>query len=81
VVATAHGRPSPKKTFTEFDPVTFPIAESANSDDLAAVILANVSGRLVPSATSVIAVIESSIPRRHPSNSANEPTTAVTIPI
>jgi len=39
------------------DPVTFPTAASAYSDDLAAVTLANVSGREVPIATKVIAVI------------------------
>jgi len=37
--------------------VTFPTAESAYFDVLAAVILANVSGREVPMATIVIAVI------------------------
>lgn len=29
VAEITHGRPRPKKTLTEFDPVTFPIAESA----------------------------------------------------
>lgn len=29
VEAITHGRPSPRKTFTEFEPVTFPTAESA----------------------------------------------------
>ena len=52
-----HWRPRPKNTFTEFDPVTFPTAASAYCDDLAAVILANVSGSEVPTATNVIAVI------------------------
>ena len=53
------GRPSPTNTLTELDPVTFPIAESANSDCLAAVILAKVSGRDVPTATKVMAVTAS----------------------
>lgn len=30
IVATTHGSPSPKNTFTEFEPVTFPIAASAS---------------------------------------------------
>ena len=58
VAAIAQGRPRPRKTFTELDPVTLPMAESAYSDDLAAVILANVSGKEVPRATSVIAVTD-----------------------
>jgi len=81
VAATAHGRPSPKNTLTELDPVTFPIAESAYSEDLAAVILANVSGREVPRATRVMAVTDSSIPTTQPKSSAIYPTTAVTAPI
>jgi hypothetical protein len=40
-----------------------------------------VSGREVPRATRVIAVIESSMPRRQPNISAKLPTTAVTMPI
>jgi hypothetical protein len=59
----------------------FPIAESAYSAFLAAAMDAKVSGNEVPMATRVMAVIESSIPRRHPSSSANEPTTAVTTPM
>jgi hypothetical protein len=42
------------------------MAESAESDYLAAVILAKVSGRDVPRATRVIAVISSLIPSTHP---------------
>jgi hypothetical protein len=57
IALITHGSPRPKKTFTEFDPVTLPTAESAYSEDLAAVILANVSGTEVPIATIVIAVI------------------------
>tara|TARA_B110000285_G_C15127395_1_gene621176 strand:+ start:127 stop:501 length:375 start_codon:yes stop_codon:yes gene_type:complete len=51
------GSPRPKNTFTELEPVTLPTAESAYWDDLAAVILAKVSGREVPMATIVMAVI------------------------
>ena len=81
MAATAHGRPSPKKTFTELDPVTLPMAESAYSEDLAAVILAKVSGREVPRATIVMAVTDSSMPTTQPKSSASSPTTAVTRPM
>lgn len=77
----AHGSPRPRNTFTEFEPVTFPIAESAYSDYLAAVIEAKVSGSDVPRATMVIAVTDCSIPRTHPRTLAISPTTPVTIPI
>jgi hypothetical protein len=76
-----HGRPSPKKTLTEFDPVTFPIAESAYSEFLAAVILAKVSGSEVPIETMVIAVMDGSNPITHPRSPATEPTIAVMRPI
>ena len=81
IALITHGRPNPKKMFTEFEPVTFPTAESALSDVLAAVILANVSGREVPIATRVIAVICGSIPKTQPTNSATVPTIPVIIPI
>lgn len=58
-----------------------PTAESAPSDDLAAVILANVSGREVPRATNVMAVTASDIPKQHPNNPATSPTKNVIIPI
>lgn len=61
MVAMTQGRPNPRNTLTEFDPVMFPIAESADSEFLAADILAKVSGNEVPRATSVIAVVASSI--------------------
>ncbi len=51
-----HGSPSPRKTLTELDPVTFPIALSAFFSFAAAALLAKVSGREVPRATKVIAV-------------------------
>lgn len=57
MVATTHGRPRPRNTLTEFDPVTFPTAASAYLSYCAATLLANVSGRDVPRATNVIAVI------------------------
>lgn len=80
-VATTHGRPSPRKTFTEFEPVTLPTAASAYFSYWAAVILANVSGKEVPKATNVIAVIGGSTVSTHPNKVATYSTTAVTIPI
>lgn len=79
--AITHGSPRPRKTLTQFEPVTFPIAESANSEDLQAVILANVSGKEVPKATNVIAVIEFGIPMTQPIYEATSPTIAVTPPM
>ena len=66
-----HGRPRPKNTLTELDPVTFPTAESACSDYLHAVILAKVSGSEVPRATKVIAVVAFGIPSTQPTISAH----------
>ena len=57
----AHGSPHPKNTFTALEPVMLPTAASALSDYLAAVILANVSGKEVPRATKVIAATDSLI--------------------
>ena len=56
MAAMSHGRPSPRNTLTELEPVTLPMALSAVSSIVAACLLANRSGRLVPSATNVIAV-------------------------
>lgn len=58
-----------------------PIAESAVSEFLAAVILAKVSGREVPRATRVMAVIESSMPSSQPRRVANYSTMAVQMPM
>ena len=63
------------------EPVTFPIAESAESLCLAACIDAKVSGRDVPSATNVIAVTYGRNPITQPNKVANSATTAVIIPI
>ena len=51
------GRPSPRKTLTELLPVTFPMELSAVFSLTAAIFPAKVSGREVPSATKVMAVI------------------------
>jgi len=77
----SHGKPKPTNTLTELEPVTFPMAESANSDYFAAVILANVSGREVPTATSVMAVTASLSPTTHPRVDATSATTAVMAPM
>ena len=61
--------------------MTLPMAESAYSEVLAAVILAKVSGNEVPTATIVIAVIDGSRPMTHPRSPATDPTTAVIMPI
>jgi hypothetical protein len=63
------------------DPVIFPIAESAYFEVWAAVLLAKVSGRDVPRATIVIALIEAGIPRTHPNKVAVYSTIAVIRPI
>lgn len=81
VAAITHGRPRPKNTFTELDPVTFPTAESAYYEDCAATLLAKVSGSEVPIATKVIAVTDCSSPATHPKTVATSPTIAVTKPI
>ena len=52
-----HGRPRPRNTLTELLPVIFPIALSAVLSPHAAALEANVSGKEVPRATKVIAVI------------------------
>ena len=75
------GSPRPTNTLTELDPVTLPMAESANSDCCAAVILANVSGNEVPIATKVMAVTDCLSPRTQPSTVATSATTAVIVPI
>ena len=81
VAATTHGSPSPRNTFTEFDPVTFPTAASAYFSYYAACIDAKVSGRDVPNATNVMAVTPGLIPKTHPKRLANSPTMYVTRPI
>mmetsp|Transcript_55927 Transcript_55927/g.173401 ORF Transcript_55927/g.173401 Transcript_55927/m.173401 type:complete len:233 (-) Transcript_55927:384-1082(-) len=75
------GRPRPRKTFTELLPVTFPMELSAVGSCCAASFDATVSGRLVPSATSVIAVMSSPMPMQQPRSVASSLTRAVTQPI
>mmetsp|Transcript_59978 Transcript_59978/g.168083 ORF Transcript_59978/g.168083 Transcript_59978/m.168083 type:complete len:202 (+) Transcript_59978:641-1246(+) len=79
--AMVHGRPRPRKTFTELLPVMLPIALSAFSSSCAAILDANVSGKLVPRATSVMAVVAGDMPRQQPKSSAMSPMMTVTKPI
>lgn len=71
----------PKKTLTEFEPVTLVIAASASGSLRAAVLDANVSGNDVPNATNVMAVISSLMPTVHPNKAAKSPMKAVVIPV
>ena len=64
--AIVHGRPRPRKTLTEFDPVMLPSDASAFESWTAADIEANVSGRDVPSATNVMATMPLSRPTKQP---------------
>lgn len=80
-VAITQGNPKPRNTLTELDPVTLPTASSALSEFLAAVIDAKVSGKEVPKATNVIAVIDYLSPTTHPNTVAISPTIPVTTPI
>ena len=56
MAAIIQGIPRPINTFTELLPVTFPIELSAVFSEVAAILLAKVSGREVPRATKVMAV-------------------------
>ena len=76
-----HGNPNPKKTFTELLPFTFPTELSAVFSIKAAVLLANVSGILVPRATRVIAVMGFGRPIKQPKIPAKSPIMAVRKPI
>ena len=55
MAAMDQGRPRPRKTLTELEPVTLPMELSAYRSCTAAVLLAKRSGKEVPIATSVIA--------------------------
>jgi len=81
MAAMSQGNPRPRNTLTELEPVTLPIELSAVSSIVAACLLANKSGRLVPSATNVMAVTLSLRPTRQPKIAAKSPTMAVSTPI
>mmetsp|Transcript_44107 Transcript_44107/g.117034 ORF Transcript_44107/g.117034 Transcript_44107/m.117034 type:complete len:331 (-) Transcript_44107:940-1932(-) len=76
-----HGMPSPRNTLTELLPVTLPMLLSAVASWTAAVMEAKVSGRDVPMATTVIAVMESSQCSAQPNMLAKSPMIAVRPPI
>merc|ERR1719379_3063867 len=78
IVPITQGSPRPRKTFTELLPVMLPTDASAYSSSCAAILEAKVSGKDVPSATKVIAVIESGTPSRQPKSEARSPIQAVT---
>merc|ERR1719265_607072 len=75
------GRPWLRKPFTELLPVTLPIAASAVGSSTAATFEAKVSGREVPKATMVMAVMESLMSATQPSSVAKSPMKTVTTPI
>lgn len=77
----SHGRPRPRNTLTELEPVTFEMAASAYLSCAAAVMEAKVSGRDVPRATKVIAVTDGLMPRTQPNSVAKFSTIAVVIPM
>jgi hypothetical protein len=79
--AMSHGMPSPRNTFTALDPVTLPTAASALSSPRAAALEAKVSGREVPRATKVMAVMLSARPMEHPKSAARSPMNPVTRPM
>lgn len=81
MLAIVHGKPRPRKTFTELLPFTLPTELSAVFSIKAAVLLANVSGILVPKATNVMAVILSSMPIKHPNVPAKSLIIVVSNPI
>jgi hypothetical protein len=68
-------------SLTELEPVTLPTDASAYSSWSTARRDANVSGRDVPSATKVMAVIASPRPTTQPKSEASSPTTAVQMPM
>mmetsp|Transcript_24946 Transcript_24946/g.63528 ORF Transcript_24946/g.63528 Transcript_24946/m.63528 type:complete len:224 (+) Transcript_24946:374-1045(+) len=73
--------PRPRKTLTELEPVTLPMAASAESSPSAALLEAKVSGSEVPRATSVIATTDGLSPSVQPSKLARSPMTAVRPPM
>ena len=81
IAPMVHGRPRPRNTFTQLEPVMLPIAASACLDYSAAVFDANVSGSEVPRATNEMAVTDASSPITHPNNEAISATIAVIIPM
>merc|ERR1719409_194631 len=79
--AMSQGRPRPRNTLTELEPVTLPTELSAVSSCVAALLEAKVSGREVPRATKVMAVMASGRVSRQPKMLAMSATKAVSTPM
>mmetsp|Transcript_84905 Transcript_84905/g.259240 ORF Transcript_84905/g.259240 Transcript_84905/m.259240 type:complete len:213 (-) Transcript_84905:1954-2592(-) len=80
--AMVHGSPRPRKTLTELLPVTLPTDASASGSWTAACFEAKVSGKDVPRATKVMAVISFSMNgMTQPNRLAMSPMMTVTPPI
>mmetsp|Transcript_127643 Transcript_127643/g.369541 ORF Transcript_127643/g.369541 Transcript_127643/m.369541 type:complete len:244 (-) Transcript_127643:1147-1878(-) len=79
--AHIHGKPMPRKMFTELLPVTFTIEASAYSSCFAAVRDAKRSGTEVPKATMEMAVMASGMPSAQPKSSARSPMMTVRMPM
>lgn len=77
----SQGSPSPRKTLTALEPLTFPMALSAHFSLRAAAREAKVSGMEVPMATNVMAVMKSDRPTTQPKMAARSETTAVSRPM
>eukprot|EP00967_Tisochrysis_lutea_P100853 scaffold150812_cov27-Tisochrysis_lutea.AAC.2 len=81
MAAIVHGSPNPRKTLTEFDPVTLVTDASAVGSFCAADLEAKVSGSEVPSATTVMAAHDLGSPTTQDQMVATSETTHVVSPI
>lgn len=81
IEAISQGSPRPRKTLTALLPLMLPTELSAVFSLMAANLLANVSGILVPRATKVMATTVFSRPTRHPKMLARSDIRAVIKPI
>mmetsp|Transcript_7043 Transcript_7043/g.15503 ORF Transcript_7043/g.15503 Transcript_7043/m.15503 type:complete len:226 (-) Transcript_7043:894-1571(-) len=73
----SQGRPRPRKTLTQLEPVMLPMEASALESACAAVLDAKRSGIDVPSATKTMALIAGSRPMAQPKRAAKSPTNTV----
>ena len=81
MVAISQGKPRPKNTLTEFEPLTLPTELSAVFSPTAACLEAKVSGMEVPRATRVMAVTGSFRLMRQPKMEARSLMMAVRKPM
>merc|ERR1719352_72138 len=79
--AMSQGRPRPRNTLTELEPVTLPTELSPLFFTVLAILEAKVSGREVPRATKVMAVMASGRVSRQPKMLAMSATKAVSTPM